>query len=72
MKSSRAEDLLDQLRVMLAAGHSATHIQRELRIKHGLEPLEACPGEAHSDLFIDHCSQCAPRWGWLGKRERIT
>lgn len=22
-----------------------------------------CPGEAHSNAFIDHCGICAPRWG---------
>lgn len=22
-----------------------------------------CSGEAHSNPFIDHCMQCAPRWG---------
>ncbi len=22
-----------------------------------------CPGEAHTNAFIDHCSLCAPNWG---------
>ena len=25
--------------------------------------LVDCPGEAHSNAFIDHCGLCAPRWG---------
>lgn len=25
--------------------------------------LVDCPGEAHSNAFIDNCSICAPRWG---------
>lgn len=25
--------------------------------------LVPCPGEAHSNAFIDHCAVCAPRWG---------
>lgn len=29
--------------------------------------LIPCPGEAHSNGFIDHCSVCMPRWGWVEK-----
>jgi len=25
--------------------------------------LVPCDGEAHSNAFIDHCFDCAPRWG---------
>jgi hypothetical protein len=25
--------------------------------------LVPCPGEAHSNPWIDHCGHCAPRWG---------
>jgi len=25
--------------------------------------LIPCPGEAHSNPFIDHCGTCMPRWG---------
>lgn len=25
--------------------------------------LVACPGEAHSNAFIDNCGVCMPRWG---------
>ena len=25
--------------------------------------FEPCPGEAHSNLHIDHCGLCASRWG---------
>jgi len=24
-----------------------------------------CPGEAHSNPFIDNCGTCAPRWGTI-------
>ena len=24
-----------------------------------------CPGEAHSNAYIDHCGICMPRWGVL-------
>ena len=27
--------------------------------------LVPCPGEAHSNPWIDHCMLCAPRWGWI-------
>lgn len=29
-----------------------------------VNPVEIpCPGEAHSNPFIDNCWTCAPRWG---------
>lgn len=27
--------------------------------------LTPCTGEAHTNPYIDHCEQCAPRWGWM-------
>lgn len=27
--------------------------------------LVPCPGEAHSNPFIDNCGVCMPRWGWV-------
>lgn len=27
--------------------------------------LVRCDGEAHGNAFIDHCMECAPRWGWV-------
>lgn len=26
--------------------------------------LTVCFGEAHENIFTDHCLLCAPRWGW--------
>lgn len=34
--------------------------------------LEACTGEAHSNGYIDNCSLCAPRWGWVGEKVKVT
>jgi len=34
-------------------------------------PLEVCRGEAHSNLNIDNCLTCAPRWGWTGPEVKI-
>jgi hypothetical protein len=31
-----------------------------------------CPGEAHSNAFIDHCALCAPRWGITTKYAPIN
>ena len=28
-----------------------------------------CPGEDHSNAFIDHCGVCMPRWGVLEEYE---
>jgi hypothetical protein len=30
-----------------------------------LKYLIECPGEAHSNPYIDNCSVCAPRWGYI-------
>lgn len=38
----------------------------------GVQPLQKCTGEAHSNAFIDNCMCCMPRWGWTGARVRIT
>ena len=35
-------------------------------------PLHECHGEAHSNINIDHCMVCAPRWGWKGEKVRVT
>ena len=31
--------------------------------------LEPCPGEAHTNPFIDNCALCAPRWGKVEELE---
>lgn len=31
--------------------------------------LVRCPGAAHSNPYIDSCTQCAPAWGWLAVPE---
>ena len=28
-------------------------------------PLELCKGEAHDNVFADHCAHCMPRWGYV-------
>lgn len=76
MKRSKAEELLDRIRQELVYqpdnGARVLAITRELA-RAGIEPLELCPGEAHKrPAEHDHCSQCAPRWGVIGERERIT
>jgi len=37
----------------------------------GLSPLEQCPGEAHSNGHIDHCSRCKPGWGYVGRPVKV-
>lgn len=34
--------------------------------------LVPCTGEAHSNAFIDHCSVCMPRWGWMRNNKEIV
>jgi hypothetical protein len=76
VKRGKAEELLDQIRQALVwhtdNGSRVIAITKELE-RAGLEPLKLCPGEAHkADHDIDHCMTCAPRWGVIGEREKIT
>ncbi len=34
--------------------------------------LVECPGEAHTNGFIDNCAVCAPRWGYVTPYKRAT
>lgn len=54
-------------------GRTMSRIQTALRDA-GIQAdaLKPCDGEAHSNAFIDHCSQCAPRWGVVGPEIKVT
>lgn len=78
MKRSKAEELIDRIRQELVYqpdnGARVRAITRALECA-GLRPLELCPGEAHKGdrpAYTDHCCMCAPRWGVVGERERVT
>ena len=77
MKRSQAADLIDELRLLEAAnrsiGSETVPLWRvqEMLTKAGLQPLERCDGEAHSNAFIDNCMRCAPRWGYVGTKEPV-
>jgi hypothetical protein len=74
VKRSQAERLIDEMREM-AAQTDRTYTATDLGdwlAQHNVPPLEVCEGEAHSNAFIDNCSLCAPRWGFVGKREKVT
>lgn len=74
MKRSKAADLIDQLRAM-AAHSDRTYTALEIchfLAEYNLTPLEHCGGEAHSNAFIDNCSRCSPRWGFVGPKEPVT
>lgn len=77
MKRSKAADLIDDLRQLAADGPRGDPAKdwgrwRTLLESYGLPPLEPCGGEAHSNAFIDNCMRCAPRWGFVGKKEPVT
>ncbi len=75
MKRSQAERLIDDLRVMASDPTRPPITATELAdwlAGYNLTPLEPCGGEAHSNAFIDNCHRCAPRWGFIGPRERVT
>ncbi len=74
MKRSQAAKLIDRVREIAA---DSTPLQtldllRSALADAGLAPLEPCGGEAHSNAWIDNCSRCAPRWGYVGKKEPVT
>lgn len=74
MKRSQAEKLIDKLRELAAGDHAPTleELRDILYIQHRLAPLQRCTGEAHTNAFIDNCHRCAPRWGFVGAKERVT
>lgn len=72
MKRGQAEEMLDCIRVSLARGMTATTLEALLTRKYGIAPLQPCAGEAHRNLHIDYCTTCAPRWGIIGPRIKIT
>jgi hypothetical protein len=74
MKRSKAADLIDKIREMASLTdrtYSASELG-DLLAQYNLAPLEPCGGEAHSNAFIDNCMRCAPRWGFVGKKEPVT
>lgn len=88
MRRKQATALIDELRKMLATWRAGPPVTsggddesvvmvplwqlEELLQRYQIKPLERCPGEAHSNAFIDHCSLCAPRWGWVGPVEVVS
>ena len=72
LRRSRAADLIDRVRVMLADGHEGREIEAMLSKQYGIEPLKGCNGEAHRNPYIDNCGSCAPRWGWVGEKVEVT
>lgn len=75
MKRKDAATLIDATRAILydcsKPGHRRVAELQLLFDRAGLA-LVPCDGEAHSNPHIDNCARCAPRWGWIGKREPIT
>ncbi len=41
-------------------------------VRHKTGNLIPCPGEAHSNSYIDNCMQCAPRWGQIDELEPFS
>ncbi len=82
MKRKQAERLIDDIRVIAASASlhpeheadMARHMRALIAVldQHHLPSLEQCDGESHSKAFIDNCMRCAPRWGWVGKVEKVT
>lgn len=78
MRRKQATALIDGIREILSAAQThdelataAIKIRRRLEIN-GLPMFAPCQGEAHSNAHIDHCSLCAPRWGFVGPVEVVS
>lgn len=71
MKRSKAADLIDKIREYSAA-RPEEHTLALILEQHGLPRFEPCGGEAHSNAYIDNCSRCMPRWGFIGPKEPVT
>lgn len=77
MKRSEAAKFIEGIR-RIAATHAdidGAYLMKLLRqhlVDHGVAPLKKCPGEAHSNGYIDNCSLCAPRWGWIGEKVKVS
>lgn len=53
----------------------ALWLLQNVMYKHGVPFLVPCQGFAHTadaQGMQDHCSLCAPRWGWVGEKVRVT
>ena len=72
MKRSEAARLIDKLRELAADPSTDRQNFIDALEEAGIYPLEVCTGEAHSNAFIDNCSLCAPRWGFVGKAVKVT
>lgn len=76
MKRSVASEFIDDVRQLASGGvpHGMTLEQAlsGLLERFHLSPLEPCGGEAHSNAYIDNCSRCSPRWGFVGPKEPVT
>ena len=81
MHKDRAELAIDLVRRFLARLPEELDPKRPVeraalalrlrRLRRDLErldvtPLELCSGEAHDNVFADHCTKCMPRWGYVG------
>lgn len=75
----QAQKLIEELRAAMNQG-DLPHVTANQAIAHsfrgwaklnGIPDLEHCPGEAHSNAFIDNCGHCAPRWGLIGPEVKV-
>lgn len=77
VKRKDAAKLIEEIRSLIAANIEDEEMSNPIRIqnilaKFGIEPLEPCDGEAHSNPHIDNCGACAPRWGFSGSSVKVT
>jgi hypothetical protein len=68
MRRSRAAEMIDDIREALASRTAPEAIEAMLQNYYQVEPLRACDGAAHSNVHIDNCGVCMPRWGYVGAK----
>jgi len=68
---SVASKILEDIRRALACKMPPEVIENLIQARYSIDPFLPCPGGAHENAHVDHCSVCAPRWGWVGKGIKV-
>ena len=68
---TQAAKIIERLREEAAEGDARA---KRILDSYGIEPLKKCTGFAHTPdgCFVDNCTVCAPRWGWVGDKIKVT
>ena len=63
--------IVEHERLTLRQARQMSHLPHRTYCRDGFKIVQ-CDGEAHDNPHIDHCMQCAPRWGWVMVPRELT